>query len=85
MLDTIGEIQGQEVPVLVVEQNAFAEVRIAHRGYVMQGVEIVLQGSTEWLQQAEMVVEAYLWLQHCRETQTCRSKVCHESPTSVSS
>ena len=60
VLDTIGEIQNQGVSVLVVEQNAFAVLRIAHRGYVMQGGQIVLQGSAEWLQQADMVVEAYL-------------------------
>ncbi|WP_422033500.1 ABC transporter ATP-binding protein [Reyranella sp.] len=60
VLDTIGEIQSQGVSVLVVEQNAFAVLRIAHRGYVMQGGQIVLQGSAEWLQQADMVVEAYL-------------------------
>jgi branched-chain amino acid transport system ATP-binding protein len=60
VLDTIGEIQSQGVSVLVVEQNAFAVLRIADRGYVMQGGEIVLQGSAEWLQQADMVVEAYL-------------------------
>ncbi len=60
VLDTIGEIQSKGVSVLVVEQNAFAVLRIAHRGYVMQGGQIVLQGSAEWLQQADMVVEAYL-------------------------
>lgn len=60
VLDTISEIQSQGVSVLVVEQNAFAVLRIAHRGYVMQGGQIVLQGSAEWLQQADMVVEAYL-------------------------
>ena len=60
VLDTISEIQSQGVSVLVVEQNAFAVLRIAHRGYVMQGGQIVLKGSAEWLQQADMVVEAYL-------------------------
>jgi branched-chain amino acid transport system ATP-binding protein len=60
VLDTIGEIQSHGVSVLVVEQNAFAVLRIADRGYVMQGGEIVLQGSSEWLQQADIVVEAYL-------------------------
>ena len=60
VLDTIGEIQSQGVSVLLVEQNAFAVLRIADRGYVMQSGQIVLQGSAERLQQADMVVEAYL-------------------------
>jgi len=44
VLDTIGEIQNQGVSVLVVEQNAFAVLRIAHRGYVVQGGQISTAG-----------------------------------------
>ncbi len=60
VLDTIAEIRKQGVSVLVVEQNAFAVLRIAHRGYVMQSGQIVLQGKADWLLEADMVVDAYL-------------------------
>jgi len=60
VLDTVLDIQRQGVSVLVVEQNAFAVLRIADRGYVMQGGQIVLEGKAAWLQQADMVIEAYL-------------------------
>jgi branched-chain amino acid transport system ATP-binding protein len=60
VLDTIVEIREQGVSVLVVEQNAFAVLRIADRGYVMQSGQIVLQGSAESLQQDEVVIAAYL-------------------------
>lgn len=46
--------------VLLVAQNAHRALRIADRGYVLEGGEVVLQGSGEELLNHERVVAAYL-------------------------
>jgi branched-chain amino acid transport system ATP-binding protein len=60
IFDTVREINGQGMTVLLVEQNALMALSIAHRGYVLETGRIVLQDSASALQQNEMVRKAYL-------------------------
>jgi branched-chain amino acid transport system ATP-binding protein len=60
IFDTIREINEQGRTILLVEQNALMAFSVAHRGYVMQTGEIVLQDTAEALQENEMVRKAYL-------------------------
>ena len=60
VLAAILTIRDSGVAVLVVEQNAFAVLAIASRGYVMQAGRVVLEGSADWLRQNDLVREAYL-------------------------
>ena len=50
----------EEIPIILVEQNASMALRIAHRGYVMEIGKIILDGKTEDLLQNKIVKEAYL-------------------------
>ena len=50
----------QGMTVLLVEQNAFHALRLAHRGYVMANGRIVMQGSGTELLADEEVRKAYL-------------------------
>ncbi|NLW82603.1 MAG: ABC transporter ATP-binding protein [Desulfovibrionales bacterium] len=54
----INEEQGKTV--LLVEQNAFAALKVAHHAYVLETGSIVLQGSGEELLRDERVIKAYL-------------------------
>ncbi len=56
----ISDINQQGTTILLVEQNALMALSIAHRGYVLQTGEIVLQDSAINLQNNEMVQKAYL-------------------------
>jgi len=56
----IGELRKGGLSVLVVEQNAKAALRIADRGYVMEGGKITIRGATEELLSNETVRTAYL-------------------------
>ena len=60
IFDTVQNINREGTTVLLVEQNALMALQIAHRGYVIQTGEIVLQDSAEALQSNEMVQKAYL-------------------------
>jgi branched-chain amino acid transport system ATP-binding protein len=60
VLAAILTIRDGGVAVLVVEQNAFAVLAIASRGYVMQAGRVVLEGSADWLRQNDLVRDAYL-------------------------
>jgi branched-chain amino acid transport system ATP-binding protein len=57
---TIREINARGVTVLLVEQNARAALKIAHRGYVLETGRVVLSGAAEELLQDERVRKAYL-------------------------
>jgi len=46
--------------ILLVEQNAQLALRIAHRGYVMEMGNIILQGQCRELLNSEQVKKAYL-------------------------
>ncbi len=60
IFETITDINRQGTTVLLVEQNAYMALQIAHRGYVLQTGEIVLSGSARELQANEDVRRAYL-------------------------
>ena len=57
---TLREINGAGVTVVLVEQNARAALRLAHRGYVMEVGRIVLEDSAQALLSDPKVQKAYL-------------------------
>ena len=56
----IMDIHEQEVPMLLVEQNAQLALRLADRGYVLETGKIVLEGKSDDLINNELVKKAYL-------------------------
>lgn len=60
IFETIASINKQGTTVLLVEQNAFMALQIAHRGYVLQTGEIALAGNAAELQADKEVQRAYL-------------------------
>jgi branched-chain amino acid transport system ATP-binding protein len=60
IFDTIREINGLGVTILLVEQNALMALSVAKRGYVLETGEIVLKDSANALQENDMVRKAYL-------------------------
>lgn len=60
VFDIIKEINAQGKTILLVEQNAFAALNIAHYAYVLEVGQIVLQGPGEELMKNPQVREAYL-------------------------
>jgi len=63
IFETIEAINKEGTTVLVVEQNAQMALSVAHRGYVLQTGEIVLQDSAANLRENEMVQKAYLGIE----------------------
>jgi branched-chain amino acid transport system ATP-binding protein len=60
IFDTIKAINGQGTTILLVEQNAYMALAIAHRGYVLQTGEVTLTGSADELRENPDVRRAYL-------------------------
>ena len=60
IFEVIQEINGQGVPILLVEQNAHKALAIAHRAYVLETGSIVKEGTGEELLASEDVARAYL-------------------------
>jgi branched-chain amino acid transport system ATP-binding protein len=60
VMDVIREINEAGTAVLLVEQNAKAALKIAHRGYVIENGRHVLDGPAGELAADTRVVEAYL-------------------------
>jgi branched-chain amino acid transport system ATP-binding protein len=60
MLDAVSEINRAGTMVLLAEQNAYAALSIAHRGYVLAYGKVVLEGSASTLQQNELVKKAFI-------------------------
>jgi branched-chain amino acid transport system ATP-binding protein len=60
IFDAITDINRQGTTILLVEQNAYMALNIAHQGYVLQTGGIVLQGGASALQANEEVKRAYL-------------------------
>jgi len=60
IFDKISEINRTGTTILLVEQNAYVALSIAHRGYVLQTGEIVLADSAENLRHNQIVRQAYL-------------------------
>jgi branched-chain amino acid transport system ATP-binding protein len=56
----LGELNGQGLAVLLVEQNARKALAIAKRGYVIEGGRIVLEGRASELAKSPAVIDAYL-------------------------
>lgn len=60
IFDTIREINQKGVTVVLVEQNARAALKLAHRGYVMEVGHIVLSDTADHLLSNKDVQNAYL-------------------------
>jgi branched-chain amino acid transport system ATP-binding protein len=60
IFDTIQEINARGVTVLLVEQNARAALKIAHRAYVLETGRCVLSGPAAELLRDERVRKSYL-------------------------
>jgi branched-chain amino acid transport system ATP-binding protein len=57
---TVREINERGVTVLLVEQNARAALKVAHRGYVLETGQVALFGPADGLLRDERVRKAYL-------------------------
>lgn len=60
IFETIKEINKQGVTILLVEQNAYMALQIAHRAYVLETGRVVMEGAGEELLNNEAVKKAYL-------------------------
>ncbi|TFE28660.1 ABC transporter ATP-binding protein [Cohnella luojiensis] len=60
IFDIIQELNREGMTILLVEQNAFQALQIAHRGYVIQTGEIIMEGEAKSLLSDDQVKEAYL-------------------------
>jgi branched-chain amino acid transport system ATP-binding protein len=60
IFDTLKEINAQGTTILLVEQNANMALKLAHRGYVLETGNIVLQGRSAELAANPEVKKAYL-------------------------
>jgi branched-chain amino acid transport system ATP-binding protein len=62
IFDIIQEINRQGVTVLLVEQNVYQSLRIAHRAYVLETGRVAMAGSGEGLLNDAHVKKAFLGL-----------------------
>jgi len=60
VFDAVRQIAATGTTVLIVEQNVFTTLKIAHRGYVLENGRIVLADSSEALLNNDHVRRAYL-------------------------
>ncbi|GAA5503659.1 high-affinity branched-chain amino acid transport ATP-binding protein LivF [Deinococcus xinjiangensis] len=60
VFEVLRQINREGVSVLLAEQNAFAALGIAHRGYVLESGKVTLQGSQQELMNDDRVRSAYL-------------------------
>lgn len=60
IFEIIMELNKSGMTILLVEQNAYQALQIAHRGYVIQTGEMILQGKGSELIHNEKIKEAYL-------------------------
>ena len=63
IFNVIKVINQEGTTILLVEQNALMALSVAHRGYVIQTGQIVLQDSAANLRNNEMVQKAYLGME----------------------
>ena len=63
IFDVIKAINQEGTTILLVEQNALMALSIAHRGYVIQTAQIVLQDTAANLKKNEMVRKSYLGME----------------------
>jgi len=60
LFELIGALNGEGLAILLVEQNTHMALEAAHRGYVLELGEVVLEGSAETLARHPGLAEAYL-------------------------
>ena len=60
IFEIILHLNAMGITILLIEQNAYQALNIAHRGYVIQNGEIVLSGKGSELVENEQIKEAYL-------------------------
>ena len=60
VLETVAAINRAGTMVLLAEQNAYAALAIAHRGYVLEGGRVVLDGPANELMEHDEVRRAYI-------------------------
>jgi len=60
ILDVVTKLKAEGMTIMLVEQNAFAALSIADRGYVLETGSVILSGSGPNLLANEKVKEAYL-------------------------
>jgi branched-chain amino acid transport system ATP-binding protein len=60
IFNIVAEINGQGIPILLVEQNALKALEIANRAYVLETGSIVKEGVGKDLLKSEDVARAYL-------------------------
>lgn len=60
VMDAIRSINEAGTSVLLIEQNARAALKVAHRGYVIDSGRVTLTGPAGDLRTDPQVVEAYL-------------------------
>ncbi len=60
MFEAVSEINSQGTSVLLVEQNVYRSLEIAHRAYVLENGRIVLEGKAESLLANEHIKKSYL-------------------------
>ena len=62
MFETVANLNKQGMSILLVEQNVAESLTLAHRGYVLENGEIVLEGTGPNLLNDDRVRQAYLGL-----------------------
>ncbi len=60
MLDVAREVASRGTGVLLAEQNAFAALSVAHRGYVLENGSLTLRGTRDELMGDDAVRAAYI-------------------------
>jgi len=60
VFESIQEINKTGVTILLVEQNAYVALQIAHYGYVLESGQIVLEGDAKTLIENDEIRKAYL-------------------------
>jgi len=60
IFEVVGDVHGQGVTILLVEQNASRALGIADRGYVMESGEITMTGEARTMLNDPKVRAAYL-------------------------
>ncbi|MFE2067232.1 ATP-binding cassette domain-containing protein [Streptomyces sp. NPDC059467] len=60
VMDAIVPINQAGTSVLLIEQNARAALKVAHRGYVIDSGRVKVSGTADELRAGPQVVEAYL-------------------------
>jgi len=60
LVSVIETINKTGVSVLLVEQNVFLALQVAHRGYVLEVGKVILEGNIDQFKNSELVKRAYL-------------------------